>query len=92
MENEELELKIKELNDLLESGKLSEFRNALIELNEVDIAQYMEELDGNRLLLVFRVLPKDISADVFAYMTSEQQQVIIESITDRELSAIVDDL
>lgn len=92
MENEELELMIQRLNDLLDAGKLSEFRKMLIEMNEVDIAQYMEELDSNRLLLVFRVLPKDISADVFAYMTSEQQQLIIESITDRELSAIVDDL
>ena len=66
------------LNRLLENGRHSELRGALLMLNEVDIAQYMEELPRDKLLMVFRILPKDISADVFSYMNIEQQQTLIE--------------
>ena len=80
------------LNKLLEDGRRSELRGALLMLNVVDIAQFMESLPKDQLLLVFRILPKDISADVFAYMSSEQQQVLIESIGDTEISGLIDQM
>jgi len=72
------------LERLLASGRHSELRGALTMLNEVDIAKFMEGLDREKLLLVFRVLPKDLSADVFAYMSNEQKQTLIESIWKEE--------
>ena len=82
----------KRLNDLLEKGRHGELRGAMMMLNEVDIAQYMEGLDKEKLLLVFRILPKDISADVFSYMSDEQKQTLIESIGDQEIRALIDDM
>lgn len=80
------------LNDLLEKGRHGELRGAMMMLNEVDIAQYMENLDKDKLLLVFRILPKDISADVFSYMSAEQKQTLIESIGDQEIRSLIDDM
>ena len=80
------------LNMLLEKGRHGELRGAMMMLNEVDIAQYMEGLDKEKLLLVFRILPKDISADVFSYMSDEQKQTLIESIGDQEIRALIDDM
>ena len=80
------------LNTLLEKGRHGELRGAMMMLNEVDIAQYMETLDKDKLLLVFRILPKDISADVFSYMSAEQKQTLIESIGDNEIRALIDDM
>ena len=54
------------LNALVESGRMGELRGALSMLNEVDIAEYLDTLDNERVLMVFRLLPKDISADVFS--------------------------
>ena len=82
----------KRLNDLLEKGRHGELRGAMMMLNEVDIAQYMEGLDKEKLLLVFRILPKDISADVFSYMSDDQKQTLIESIGDQEIRALIDDM
>ena len=82
----------KRLNDLLEKGRHGELRGAMMMLNEVDIAQYMETLDKDKLLLVFRILPKDISADVFSYMSADQKQTLIESIGDQEISSLIDDM
>ncbi|MBQ4074418.1 MAG: magnesium transporter [Clostridia bacterium] len=80
------------LNGFLEKGRRSELRGALMMLNVVDIAQYMENLDKDKLLMVFRILPKDISADVFSYMSPEQRQTLIESIGDQEIRALMEDM
>ena len=41
---------------------------------------------------IFRLLPKDLAAEVFSYVSKEQQEFIIESITDREIKSIIDEL
>ena len=72
-----------ELLKLLDEGRLQEFKEKASECPPVDIAEGLEEVeDGGRVLRVFRMLPKDISSDVFSYMTSEQQQLIAESATN----------
>ena len=80
------------LNYLLENGRRFELRGALLMLNVVDIAQFMEGLDSEKLLLLFRLLPKDVSAEVFAYMESEQQEQIISLIGDSEIRALIDEM
>ncbi|MEG0370485.1 MAG: magnesium transporter, partial [Hungatella sp.] len=67
-------------------------KEALIEMNEVDIACFIEELDSEKTVVVFRMLPKETANDVFACLTVEKQQCIINSITDYELGSIIDDL
>ncbi len=80
------------LHDLIAEGNFSFLRVELIELNEVDIAEFLGELDRDVMIRVFRILPKDLSADVFSYLESEDQGDIIASITDTELQKLVDDL
>lgn len=82
----------KKLQELLISNSFNSLRSELVELNEVDIADFVAELNNDQTLLVFRILPKDLAADVFSYLESEQQQHIVQSITDKELTALVDDL
>ena len=82
-----------ELLELMNGGRLQEFKKKASECLPVDIAEGLEEIeDTSRVLKVFRMLPKDISSDVFAYMNSEQQQLIAESATNAELKALVDDM
>ena len=77
---------------LIHQGRLSDARTWITQINVVDIANWLEELDGNDLLVVFRLLPKDLAAEVFSYVSKEQQEFIIESITDREIKSIIDEL
>lgn len=81
-----------ELNELLDKGAFSSLRAKLAEMNEVDIAEFMEDLDREKTLLVFRILPKDISADVFAYLDTDSRTQIVQACTDKELHVLVDDL
>lgn len=77
---------------LIHQGRLADARTWITQINVVDIASWLEELDGNDLLVVFRLLPKDLAAEVFSYVSKEQQEFIIESITDREIKSIIDEL
>ena len=86
---EEIRKEFMEMIKLLEEGRLQEFKQKATECPPVDIAEGLEEIeDEGRVLRVFRMLPKDISSDVFSYMTSEQQQLIAESATNAELKAL----
>lgn len=84
--------RFEQLNTLLQSGNLTALRQALAGMNEVDIADFMQVLDKEKTLLVFRLLPKDLFADVFSYMEPDRQQLIVESISDKEVQRVIDDL
>jgi len=89
MDNEDIRLK---LDNLLAADKRGELRGALMMLNVVDIAEYMDELESDKMLKVYRILPKDISADVFAYMSDEQQKKLMLNIGDCETAELLNDM
>ncbi|RHW65507.1 magnesium transporter, partial [Clostridium botulinum] len=67
--------------ELINGKKYSEAREELLKLNSVDIATLLEEVDNKKnMLVLFRLLPKDIEIDVFSYMSNDMQQYIIQSI------------
>ncbi len=82
-----------ELLKLMDAGKLQDFKKKAYECLPVDIAEGLEEIEDNaRVLRLFRMLPKDISSDVFSYMNSDQQLLIAQSASNAELKALVDDM
>lgn len=83
---------LNKIEEMITKNKLLELSEFLQELNVVDVATYLMELEDQDLILVFRVLAKDRAADVFSYLDKDYQQRIIESITDLEVKQIVDKL
>ena len=78
---------------LLAKNQLKELRAELSEMPYADIAEFIDELDDDKLAVkIFRILSKDISADVFAYLELDKQSVIVQSITDSEIERLMDDL
>ncbi|SHI68613.1 magnesium transporter [Geosporobacter subterraneus DSM 17957] len=77
---------------LLADKRFSEARREIMELNEVDIAELLGELEADHAIILFRMLPKDTAVDVFAYLSNEQQIDIINRITDKEIKHIIDEL
>ncbi|GHU83833.1 magnesium transporter MgtE [Clostridia bacterium] len=79
--------------ELIDQKRYSEAHERLNELNEVNIAQGLDDMEGDlRALVIFRLLGKEIAADVFSYLSHDMQQKIVEGLTDKELARIVDDL
>ncbi len=80
------------LRALLAEGRHGQLRGALMMLNPVDIAEFMQGLDPEQRLLLFRILPKDASADVFSYMDADQQEMLVNSMADAEITALIDEM
>jgi len=83
---------MEKLMELLNENSLGQLKKELSQMLPPDVAEFFEELSDEKMLLIFRILPKDIAAEVFSYMTKEQRQHIIVSISDREVRALIDDL
>ena len=88
----EMRKELQELSELLASKRYTNLRQYLTEQNEADIAGLMEELEGEDMLKVFRILPKDLAADVFSYLEVDSQQTIITSLSDKEAGTVIDNL
>ena len=82
-----------ELYDCFKSRKFADLRIRLLDMEPVDIADFMEErLDETDQLLFFRLLPKELASDVFVEIDSDTQEELIKKFTDKELKAVIDDM
>lgn len=77
---------------LLNSKAFPEAKEYLSAMEPVDIAEGMEELSSSQMVLYFRLLPKDLAIEVFELMRWDEQQRLIEHVTDREVREIIEDM
>ena len=93
----EMEESLQKILGLIDEKKYFQARDELLKYNEPDIAEMFEEMleDTDILestIVIYRLLPKDVSVEVFAYLPSDDQLKIVDGITDAELSYIVQQL
>lgn len=81
-----------QLNDMLDNRQLLKLKNTIADMNEYDVAAFIEELDSEKALLVFRLLQKDTASDVFAYLPSDKQEHIIKCTNDEDLHDMIEEL
>ncbi len=90
--SENREWTLEELLSLAEQKQFRRLKELLSDMNEVDVAAFIEELNSEKTVVVFRMLPKEQATDVFACLPIEKQEHIINSITDSEIKYIIEDL
>ncbi len=76
--------------ELLDQKKYARVHELLLEMNAIDVAEFLGEIPDEQMLYLFRLLPKDISAEVFSNLDSDMQEYIIEFITDTEIQELID--
>ncbi len=82
-----------EIKRLLREKKYSLLKDELLNEQVVDIAEFIDKLNIKAdVILVFRLLPKEIAAEVFSYLSSESQSEISMLVDEKELAEILDDL
>lgn len=86
------EFGVEEIRELLGKGQYTRLRQVIQELNDADIADYMEDMQEEEVIKIFRILPKDMAADVFAYLEIDRQQSIITSLSDKDAARIIDNM
>lgn len=82
--------------ELFREKKYSEIKEWFSHENEADVAAlfsdlFEDELEKREVLLLYRLLPKDMAAEVFAHFEPEIQQYLIEAFSDKELRDMLSD-
>ena len=77
---------LEQLTELVEQKQYRTLKTALREMNEVDIAEFLGELESEQVVRVFRLLPKELAAEVFTYLEdSDDQERLLTALSDKEL-------
>ena len=91
-----MDMELEEIQELAEGmlaeRKYSMLRQMLDNLNAADIALLFDEIDKKEIPLLYRLLPKEEAAETFTYMSRDMQKTLINTLTDRELRAVMDDI
>ena len=87
-----LETMLEEVKVMIEERKFSKLKKYLEDFNSADIPWFFEELSDEEIILVFRLLSKDVAAEVFVELESDLQEKLIGFFTERELKAVMDEL
>ena len=80
------------LDALLGEKKYATIRDILSTMNPADIASVFDEMEEERLPLLFRLLPKELAAEAFVEMEPEAQELLIRGFSDSELREVLDEL
>ena len=91
MEEETVSL-VDQALDLLEQKNYSGLREFLGEQMPADINEFFQELPEEKIIVLYRLLPKELAAEVFVEMDPEQQEYLIRAFSDAELKATLDEL
>ena len=93
---QEIVRRIAELDEiliLLEERNYAVLKPLLSSMNAIDLAEVFEETERDAdLLVLFRILPKDLAAETFVEMDSDVKEKLIHKLNDRELKAVMDEL
>ena len=82
----------KEILTLIEKKQYGRLRSVLSEMNPTDLAFVFEEVQKRELPMVFRILPKELAAEVFVEMDTDMQRLLIDTFNDQELSEVMNEL
>lgn len=82
-----------EIVQLLAEKKFAVLKPLVASMNALDLARVFEDIKSETdMLLLFRILPKDLAAETFIEMDGEWKEKLISKLNDKELRAVMDEL
>ena len=84
------QLFLPELREMLEHHQFDEAKELLLELFPQDIAHLIDDLDDPHRGVLFRLLPRSMSVEVFEDLGAEAQMAVLNSLSDQRVAEILD--
>ncbi|MBQ6153249.1 MAG: magnesium transporter [Ruminococcus sp.] len=92
MERKENEKMLEMIQSLLEKKRYATLKDVLMTMNPFDIAEVFEDIQSEKVAVLFRLLPKELAAETFVEMNEEAQELLIHGFSDTELKEIIDEM
>jgi magnesium transporter len=89
---EETNSEVEEVTKLIEGKKINELRKFLENINSADFPSILENLDEEKTIMVYRLLPKEQAADVFVRLDPDDQERLIKCLTDLEIKNVMNEI
>ena len=79
------------IEEHIREKRYAQLRDLLLPMAPADIASVCADL-GEEVPLMFRLLPKELAAEVFVELDSDEQEMLIQSFSNTELKEVLDEL
>ena len=87
-----MEHRTENIDLLIEERRFFELKGLLSELEPTDVEQLLDEIDPRLWIIVFRLLPKDLAADVFTELEPGEQAELLEVFREYRVRDIIREL
>ena len=91
MDERLLELE-EQIFELIENRRFVQLKNLLSEMQPADIAEIFDEAKDKDIPVLFRILPKELAAEVFVEFDTDRQELLLNAFSDSELREVLDEL
>ncbi len=83
---------IENVVSLIEAKKISDLRKYLENINSADFPNILENIDDEKIIMVYRLLAKEKAAEVFVELDHDDQERLINCLTDKEIKNVMNEL
>lgn len=80
------------MDELFENKNIRAMRELIEDTPEADTAEYLATLEPKNALVIMKIMPKDLAADVFSYLEPDFQEAIVGIATDEEIRKLIEEL
>jgi magnesium transporter len=85
-------ISVEEAQALIAERELHVLRDALVDSAPVEIAELLGSLSDEERVLIFRILPREIAADIFSELDVDLQRTILSGLGDRQTARLLDEM
>ena len=89
---EELDEYLEKIEELIKNKQYARLRDLFLPMEPADIALLLEEAGEEQMPLLYRLLPKELAAEVFVELESDSQEMLINGFSNTELKEVLDEL
>lgn len=81
-----------EVEKFIQEKKFNDLRKYLESMNSADFPSLFEQIDEEKIIVIYRILSKEKAAEVFAELDSDVQEKLINCFTEKELREVINEL
>ena len=89
---DEKNIELEEVINLIETKRINELHKYLENINSADFPSILENIDEEKVIMVYRLLSKEKAAEVFVELDHDDQEKLINCLTDTEIKNVMNEL
>jgi magnesium transporter len=85
-------ISLERVQSMIAERELHALRDALVDSAPVEIAELFAGLSDEERVLIFRILPREIAAEIFSELDVDLQRTILSGLGDKQTARLLDEM